>query len=852
MSLQGETMALNTFLFRTVSCAALVMAAQPALAQTAAPTTGPQTDQQEVVIVTARKRTENLQDVPLSISVLNAAAIERKGVDSVDDVASLTPGLTFDVGLLPTDTRISLRGVQAVRGRPNVAVLVDGVDTSSENFSVAGGGILANLKLVDVERIEVVKGPQNVLYGRAAFSGAINYITRRPSREREANMSVEIGNHGLKQIKAAWGTPIGGEAFRVRANAIFAESEGDYRSTSGGRLNGSKMWGGAVAAIYQPNDNFNAYFRVQHSDEEYHERAAVLLRSVNPVTGGPNTPDGGVLLPSLRPGRPINIYSIIGDVSQSETYRNSFIDLSTDPNNGGKEYPGTHVKTTRAALQMTWNTGFGELRSNSAMLRNESTFNEDFDHTNYRYNGNVGVPAYAVGGQFSTLAAYGQFGWRENFLPAYGLSGEFDANVEIEQMSQELLWTKEFGKARVLVDGLIWHEEAIYNDKSVFWLREGGNVALGQLLSFAQRQRGFHLAAPPPGGAISPQRITRETDSTSLGISFEYKLTDTLTIDLEGRYIKDEIVYTGLNFDPFIVNTYGAPAGGLVRSDPPVETEKFTPRVNVAWKAMSSLLIFGTYAQGTKPAGVDTTDQNGNVNDGRFEPESIDSYELGAKYQNASRSLTLGSSLFFNDYKDQQIGIIETVNGIPTSRTVNIGESITQGIEINAGWQPNRNWSFNGAYTNTNAEFVDYLLPRCGPVDSAESATATCDFKGKKLPQTAEHQATLSARYQRSLSDGSLFFIEGDTRYSSERFLSASNLAWLPSYTQTDIRGGIDAGKWGLTAYVDNLFGDDSPRTGTSSVDYGYFDLTAQQLPRGYLIAMAPKTKFGVRFNVDF
>ena len=191
MSLQGEIMALNTFLFRTVSCAALLMASQPALAQTATPSNGTQTDQTEVVIVTARKRSENLQDVPLSISVLNAATIERKGIDSIDDVASLTPGLTFDVGLLPTDTRISLRGLQAVRGRPNVAILVDGVDTSSENFSVAGGGILANLKLVDVERIEVVKGPQNVLYGRAAFSGAVNYITRRPSREREANVTVD-------------------------------------------------------------------------------------------------------------------------------------------------------------------------------------------------------------------------------------------------------------------------------------------------------------------------------------------------------------------------------------------------------------------------------------------------------------------------------------------------------------------------------------------------------------------------------------------------------------------------------------------------------------------------------------
>ena len=847
-------MASNTFLFHTVSCAALLLAAQPALSQSASPSTSPQADQQEVVIVTARKRTENLQDVPLSISVLNAAAIERRGIDSIEKVADLTPGLTFDVGLLPTDTRISIRGVQAVRGRPNVAILVDGVDTSSENFSVAGGGVLANLKLIDVERIEVVKGPQNVLYGRSAFAGAINYITRRPAREREGNMSAEFGTFGLRQIKAAFGSPIGGETFRVRANAMYAQSEGDYKTKSGGRLNGFTMWGGAIAAIYEPSDNFNAYFRVQHSDEEHNERASVLLRSVNPVTGAPNTADGGVLLPSLRANPfPVNIYSIIGDVGKSGAYQNRSIDLSGDPNNGGRVYPGTTVKTTRAGLHLTWNTSFGEFRSITAFLKNKSTFNEDFDHSNYSLEANIGVPAYTFGGPNSTLAVFQrQFRWPLPFLPAYGLSGEFDANVEIEQASQEVLWSKEFGRARVLVDALFWSERAVYNDKSVFWLREGGNATLGQFLSFAQRQRGFHLAAPPPGDAITPQRITRETDSASLGMSMEFKITSDLTAAIEGRYIKDKIIYTGLNFDPFIVNTYGATPGGLVVSDPPVETEKFTPRLNLSWKALDTLLLFGTYAQGTKPVGVDTTDQNGNVNDGRFLPESIDSYELGAKFRSSAGNVSVSSSLFLNLYKDQQIGIIETIGGIPTSRTVNIGASDTYGIEIDTQWQINRNWSLHAAYTNTHAEFIDYLLPRCSFVDSAETATANCDFKGKKTPLTPEHQATLSGRYTRPLPGGSRLFMEADTRFLSKRFLSSSNLAWLPSYSQTDIRGGIDAGKWMLMAYVDNLFGDRSPRTGSSTVDYGYLDLTAQQLPRAYLIAVTPKPKFGVRFNVDF
>ena len=112
----------------------------------------------EEVTVTARRREENLQDVPLTVTAFTAKSIERLGIRNVQDVARLTPGLSFDKGFAPQDTRPSIRGLPTTRGRPPIGILLDGIDISSESISTAGGSSLMNLKLVDVERIEVVKG----------------------------------------------------------------------------------------------------------------------------------------------------------------------------------------------------------------------------------------------------------------------------------------------------------------------------------------------------------------------------------------------------------------------------------------------------------------------------------------------------------------------------------------------------------------------------------------------------------------------------------------------------------------------------------------------------------------------
>ncbi len=146
----------------------------------------------EEITVTARKKTENLQDVPISVTAISSDVVERLGIKDIRDVVKMDSSLIFDKGFSPDDTRIVVRGIDNGRGRPVVANIFDGADISAEALNSAGASLLVSPRLIDIERVEIVKGPQVALYGRTAFAGAIQYVTKGASETPEATASVKL------------------------------------------------------------------------------------------------------------------------------------------------------------------------------------------------------------------------------------------------------------------------------------------------------------------------------------------------------------------------------------------------------------------------------------------------------------------------------------------------------------------------------------------------------------------------------------------------------------------------------------------------------------------------------------
>ena len=198
----------------------------------------------EEIVVTTRKKEENLQDIPISVSALSREDMERAGVREMNQIAHHVSSLQFDRGYSPADTRLVIRGLAPTRGRPNAATLVDGIDISSEAIGVAGGTMLINPRMLDIERVEVVKGPQSALYGRSAFAGAVQYVTRDPSDETEGEFGLDGAEEGYYTFKGSLSGPLG-ERAGYRLNAMYWEEGGFYQNS----ITGNDIGGGEGLGI---------------------------------------------------------------------------------------------------------------------------------------------------------------------------------------------------------------------------------------------------------------------------------------------------------------------------------------------------------------------------------------------------------------------------------------------------------------------------------------------------------------------------------------------------------------------------------------------------------------------------
>lgn len=257
--------------FSTFTAAALLLGTSfPALAQTAPAADSAGEADGDIIIVTARKREENLQDVPLTIAVVGAATIEKANLDNVSDLAMQTPGFSYKQGFGRiggggggggAGVRPSIRGMSSVVGAPNAAFFVDGVFVSDN---------IASYQLDNLERVEVIKGPQSALFGRQTFSGAINYVTRKPSDEWTGRIRATFAKFENQEISGYVSGPIVRDMLNAEINARFYTFGGDYRNndlTPGDAIGDQRSFNLGGRLLFKPSDNFEALASVGYSKD---------------------------------------------------------------------------------------------------------------------------------------------------------------------------------------------------------------------------------------------------------------------------------------------------------------------------------------------------------------------------------------------------------------------------------------------------------------------------------------------------------------------------------------------------------------------------------------------------------
>jgi iron complex outermembrane recepter protein len=859
----------------------------------------------EEVIVTARKKVENLQAVPIAIDAFSAEMLDEKAINTLEDVARYSSSLTFEQGVLPNDTRPVIRGVNINRGRPNVGILVDGIDISSETLTVAGGGAFANLSLLDLERIEVVKGPQSVIYGRSAFAGAVNYVTKRPVADQGlyGYTEAEYDEHGYLKLLGNVAFPIT-DHLAMGITAVTSDFDGYYENpNTGGDLGAVDQEGVAFSLNYEGSGDFTAYFRAEYADESYTPRAVASRSSVSQLSA----PDDFFLLGTISDfgknmaipggdrGRPesaqadcdvaksfshyVGIPPVCASMLVGNQGKASESDIDQSPNpQTGKDFNGTEVENLRLTLELDWQIGDVQVLSLTGYTDNDTSVEEDFDLTNFDLESRG--PGTAKFDPFYLFAD--PFGDPADFTPLnnnpdaamtqFGVNTNSDTSFEYDQISQEFRFLGVAGDLEWMADILYWEEnmDAVMNQ--MWWARETTDEDYWN----SQLSRVSDPTCTLPGKVDTcmfftgmqtemtpnPIPMTRDTEHWSVAASLVYNFSDNLRGTLEGRYLEETIDYTGLPIDTFIHGFLNMPYfDPLTNSTVPqvqkesVEETEFVPRVSVDWQVTEDVFTYASAGKGFKPGGIATTDGNGDISTGHYKPEELWAYEIGVKTDLLGNRLRLNGAVFYNDYTNQQVPFfITNMLGVTNVSVTNAGESEILGMELEATYRPSANWTFFMGYTHVEAEYQDFNISDVGvpgTYDRVLSGNAEGDFSGKAFTNTPEDVVVASIRYDGQFDGGVNYFTELFSNYQSKRYLDQGNLSWLPSTTLVDFSAGISSESWQVTAYVNNLTDEDDVQSGLGNVSYGFMPV-GQIPPFGANLSLPNPRTFGIRARYNF
>lgn len=787
----------------TAVCASMVL---PAYAATV-----------DEIIVTTRRTEENLQDIPVAVRAFDEEFLLKQAIRTTDQVAALVPGVQFDQSFSAADTRITIRGIASERGRTSSAVLIDGIDVTGENVTAGGGSSLLNTRLLDLQRVEVIKGPQSALYGRNAFAGAISYVSRQPSLdETEINLFADYSTFdttgNATDVRASISGPVIEGKLALGLNVGYYDNTGNYRNNNqavpaaNSHLNGEDSIGARLSAVWTPTDTVAVTANLMYSDREVTPRAAVKVANANTFyLNGTQLPAGTTPEFSFLGTQDFGQWlGTVPDVSASDI-NYSISERTNAP------FAGSTDETLLAYIKLDWDLGAVTFRSNSSYLDNEATLQEDAE-----YQDGVGTVFMGVG---------------------LSLANDYQDATDSTYINQEFtLESNDWERGTWLVGVQYFRDDTKNVDTSLGWYNDPFITFVPGLCGAAPFQAACSFADSAIAGE-PPKVIERDTDSRSLFGLVGYDLTDRLRVTAEARYIRDEItVTTNTAIDrvsQYILNvpidfSFGAPPVLPARDTQASNT--LNPRLALDFRLNDDMLFYGSAAKGTKPAGFGTA-QFATPQNARIDQEKIYAYELGAKTNWADGALQANVAIFYNDYQDRQVGVTVTDPNTlwPAAGIVNAAQAITQGFEVDITWRPIDELTLALAYAFTDAEWDDFnysdIRAQAGQAlrgkDLAICGNAQGDCSGAQLAGVPENAMTLIGNYTAPLAGDMEWFVNVIGSYQDERALfDQINTPYVDSFWNWDAQLGLQTEQWTVQLYSTNLLNDETPRWAQGLPDF--------------------------------
>jgi iron complex outermembrane receptor protein len=703
---------------QSLACGSAVIAllwAGGALAQTAPGTQPDSTDVNELeeIVVTAQKREERLVDVPVAVSAIGGEALLNAQIRGVEQLSQAVPSLTFTQSTNDLNNNVRVRGVGTalfnVGLESSVSFVVDGVVLSRQ-----GQGFQ---DLIDIERVEVLRGPQGTLFGKNATAGVINVITQRPSDELTFQGEAVVAGHEEYRLRGSVSGPLA-PTLGGRLTAYYNDVGGHIENLATGiNYNGGESYGLRGKLQWEPSAELDVLLIADYRKSEADCCQFQARSFANPVARA--------LLAPVTPG----------------------------PENDQVSNDGATFNNTEAfgvSLQADVSLGDHTLTSISAYRTWDFLNNIDVDGVNNP--------------QPLLLAP---------LVPTF--IGQFNVNggpTEIRQFSQELRLTSPGGGALEYVVGLYYFSLDLdrgFQRRVALCLPTPANAGLapGAVCRVPQFRSTSHIA-------------NTKTDNFAAFGQAELEVTDRLSVLGGLRLQYEEVSYIGnrpsTGFVPGDVALLTGSAGSGS-----VDDTDLSGKLGLQYRLNPNAQAYATYTRGYKGQGYDVEVTANFADQAPVRPETVDAYELGYKAVFADGRLSANIALFHAEYQDLQVQASTVVNGLNQFVATNAGTSTTRGLEVEATARPVRGLTLSGGFTlldaqidapglNCNLTQVAVILGPDQPVPAntcfrltgQAAALNRQNVEGGDLPNAPDLRANLTARYETPLgSTGYEGFVQG-------------------------------------------------------------------------------------------
>ncbi len=786
----------------------LVPLAPTASAATAQDPEEPEAAVADEITVTAQRVEEAIQDVPISIVTRSGEELERQAIIDVQALAEASPGVVIS-GQSPTtgEVAIIIRGIGSstlgIGSEPTVGYYVDGVYMPRPQAAVN--------PFLDLERVEILRGPQGTLWGRNSTAGAVNVVTRAPEGEFHGRLFTSFSEYdssesaeGRRYGMSLTG-PVSGKVwgrFTGATAQIEDPTYNDFLGAGPDNFDGVTLRG---SLTFLPSDSLTFTIRADSTDDDAHANFPFKPFDVSPYS------TVGTLNRFYGFSDPDDIHRISTDTTPLSTYEESGFSLTVNKAMGS----GTSFTSISSVRSFDSARDTDIDGSPNALITNSGTFDSEWWSQEFQLHGASERANWVAG--------------------AYAFNEESGSQVNnITDLALLQVWL-------------------FANSPQTFLFDPTTYCSLGFLAPPFLCGPNYYNAVAPFIGLSLPGTRTPLPFETNLDSSLyaaygqiDWHLSDRVSLTTGARYTADEKDHdqAALNFQTFMPELQQL-------SD---SWSALTPKLGLEVRPADNVLLYGAVTAGYKSGGYNSLSLQP-----AFDEETVTSYEIGVKTSLADRKVRINAAAFHYDYDDLQVSVLYPDRSV----VENAANARIRGLDFELSVRPNRQFSFDVSFEYLDDEFTDFTsldpvlqaefvegLLAAGLIDPAQVLQGgggalpipPTDLSGNGLPRAPDFSATASLQYTFDLGSSGSLIARGEYQHTDDVAFDSFERFVQPSYglLHAQLRWTSAQGRMFLAAYGRNL-GDEEYRLSQFFVNY-----------TGSLAVWAPPAEVGLQLGFDF